>query len=378
LFISIKPYFREPLNNQPEKGIEGASMTDTSNSLPGEEPTAFSAPESQEPAPVVPSIDEFPTMLVEPVAADEATPYAAVALPIDEFPTVLVEPVAADKATPYELAEEPVDTSTFIISPAALEAATYVAPAEAEPPTLVIPPAAVLPVVSAPDYEVYHAEVPVIQPQYTPLPGSVQTEPYFAPPQPDGQPGYYAGAYQQQQPGWTGAPVPPSRKPRRGWLVLAIVLLVLLIGGGTVFAIVATRGPGNTPTQVLQQYCDAYKTYNAQELYNTLDAAGQAKTSLSQIQQSFNALKSLGSLVTISSCKVSDVQQSGSRASGTVTLTESVSLLGISSSSAIPLFVELLVENNLWKVDPSTTTTPDTQPTFPPGLLTPTDTGTNQ
>ena len=354
-------------------------MTDTSNALPGEEPTTFNAPGSQEPAPVEPLIDEFPTMIVEPAAVDKGMQSAPVVPSIDEFPTMMVEPAATDEAQRSAPVGEPAEASTFIIAPAPLEAATYVAPAAVEPSTLIIPPAPAQPVISAPNYEAYAAEVPVGQPQYTPLPGTLQANPYFAPPLPDGQPGYYAGA--NQQAAWNGAPVPTPRKSRRGWLVLVIVLLVLLIGGGTVFALIATRGPGNTPTQVLQQYCTAYQAYDAQGVYNTLDAAGQASTSVSQIQQSFDLVKSL---MTIKSCSVSNVQQNDSKASGTVTVTESISLLGISTTTAIPQTIGLVVEHNLWKIDLSSTkTTPATEPTFtlptfPPDFLTPTDTGTNQ
>lgn len=179
----------------------------------------------------------------------------------------------------------------------------------------------------------------------------------------------------QLQPGQP-MPVPPKKRRVGLWIALAIVV-ALLIGGGTAFAIVASQRPTNTPAQALQTFCHGYKTLNAQELYSTLSNASQKDTSLVQIQQSFDLLQSFSSLVKIANCTVSNIQQKDTTATGIITLTESVSFGAISTSTAVSIPTKLVLENNTWKIDLSQTrsnfTMPTfTVPTFPPDFLTPT------
>ena len=145
------------------------------------------------------------------------------------------------------------------------------------------------------------------------------------------QPGYPQDIYQQPsgslplQPGQPGLAVPPRK--RCTWLWVALVIVVgFLVSGGVAFAIVANLGPGNTPTQALQHYCDGYMTANAQEVYDTLSTASKAKNGLADIQESVDQLKNFSGLAKLTACTVSDVQQSSSGATGTVTLTEKVAL----------------------------------------------------
>lgn len=194
------------------------------------------------------------------------------------------------------------------------------------------------------------------------------------------QPGYPQGIYQQPsmplQAEQTGLPVPPRKRRTSLWIVL-IIVVVLLLGGGTALAIVASQRPTNTPTQALQQFCDGYKALDAQKVYDTLSKDSKSGTSLAQLQQSFDQLKNLGSLVKITDCKVSNVQENGSSATGTITIAETVTLGDFSSSVSTPMSINLVLENTTWKVDTTKMNSHLTEPTFPPNFLTPTVPGSS-
>jgi hypothetical protein len=340
-------------------------MTDDVTGSSSEEPAKSAASEAQQPA-----VEEMPTMIVTPPAPEEATQTASGEVTLGEMSTVTMATDVANEST-----------STL--------------PAEAVPamaPTVQAPPQAT----PAPTYEhfgeVTEAGQPVPYPDMTPatpagaqFPASEQAAfyardsyaPYSAQP---GMP-YLAqpGAPYPAQPGMPypaqpGAPV--KRRRTLLWVAVAI-LVVLLIGGGTAFAIVASQRPTNTPTQVLQQFCHGFTTYNAQEIYDTYSAASKSVTSVSQIQQSLDLLKSMSDLVKISACTVGNVQQNGSTATGNITLTETMSLLGSTTNTPYTLKAALILENNAWKIDAAGMTTPAIPtmpafPTFPPNLLTPT------
>lgn len=302
-------------------------MTDDVTGMPpNEEPTQTAAPEAQQPA-----VDEMPTMIVTPPATEDATQTASTEATLDEMSTVAMTPDVADEAT-------------------------QVMPADALP--------SVAPTVQA-------------EPQITPMdaqPRVGDPAAFYA----QGQYAPYTAQPGMPFPAQPGAPV-PVKKRRTGLWIAIVIIIVLLVGGGTAFAIVANQRPTNTPTQVLQQFCDGYKTLNAQEIYDTYSSASKAGTSLSQLQQSFDLLKSMSSLVKISDCIVSDVQQSGSTATGKLTITETASLLGSTTTMPFTLSMALVLENNTWRVNTAGTTMPNFQmptmpafPTFPPGFLTPT------
>lgn len=185
------------------------------------------------------------------------------------------------------------------------------------------------------------------------------------------QPGYPQHTSQlapgQFQPGLPITAMPPKKR-RTGLWVALIIIVALLLGSGTALAIVASQRPTNTPTQALQTFCHSYKTLNAQELYSILSSASQKGTSLAQIRQSFDELRRLSNFARISDCTVSNVQQKDATATGLVTLTESISFDGSSTSVAVPLSMALVLENNTWKVDTSQMNSNLTGPNF----LTPT------
>lgn len=182
------------------------------------------------------------------------------------------------------------------------------------------------------------------------------------------QPGYpqYTSplAPGQFQPGQPFMVTPPKRRKTGLWVAL-IIVAILLLGGGTAFAVVASQRPTNTPTQALQTFCHGYKTLNAQEVYGTLTRASQSATSVTQIQQSFDELRKLSSFIQITDCTVSNVQQKSATATGLITFTESVSFDGTSTPVAVPLSMALALENNTWKIDTSQMNSNLTGPNFP-------------
>jgi hypothetical protein len=268
-----------------------------------------------------PDGDAFATVTMATLVNEEATPL------VEKLPTAQLPPSPADadmtQVTPAE---------GFVVAPT-VQAASQPSQAyehfdaEAAP---AIPYAGAAPAPATP----FNAETP------TGVSTPLYTDPY---------------AY-MQYPAQPGMPIPPAagRHNPLLWVVL-VVVLVLLVGGGVTFALIANRAPTNTPTQVLQQFCDGFKTYDAQKIYNTFSAAQQAKTSVADIQQSLDQLKDLSSFAKITACTVSDVHQNGSTASGTVTITETISLLGTSTSMPIPMSLTLILENNAWKIDNAVT-----------------------
>lgn len=158
-------------------------------------------------------------------------------------------------------------------------------------------------------------------------------------------------SYPQQaypQPGGFGQPMgypPPQKKSRAGCWIAAIIILVLLVGGGGgAYYYFQVR---STPQKTLQAYCDGWKTSNAQEIYDQLDSAQQAKTSVSDVQKALSVLNTLGGSVT--NCTVNSTQQSGSTATGVITLT-------LEDGRSINLHDTLIQENGTWKIDAETGT----------------------
>jgi hypothetical protein len=209
--------------------------------------------------------------------------------------------------------------------------------------------------VSSPNYEPTVAAAPPVQTPYPQPPtayGSYEAPappPYTPPPPVYPQPAYPQPAYPQPaypqpaypQPGGFGQPgYPAPRKSHAGLWVGLVILLLLILGGGGFFAYMQLR---STPQKTLTAYCDGWKTGNAQEIYNQLDAAEQAKGTVAEIQQTLNSLKLLGG---VTSCTVSNVQQTGSTATGVVTLV-------VGNGKSASETDTLIQENGTWKIDGS-------------------------
>ena len=155
--------------------------------------------------------------------------------------------------------------------------------------------------------------------------------------------------YPQPQPGY-GAPggfSQPGYPPKKGhaglWITLVVILLVVLVGGGAGVYFVAR----STPQKTLAAYCDGWMKSNAQEIYDQLDSAQQAKSdnSVSSIKKVFDLLNNplVGG---VKNCTVSNVQEHGSTATATVTITFGIGKSGSETDT-------LIQENGTWKIDSS-------------------------
>lgn len=319
-------------------------MTDDVTGMPpNEEPTQSAA------EPQLPAVDEMPTVTVTPPTLEEVTQTASTEVTLqDEMATVTITPDVADEAT-------------------------QAMPADALPP--VAPTVQAAPQATpAPAYEQFGEMTEAVQPGL--YPGMASVTPAGVQPQVGDPAAFYAQEQYAQypaQPGipFPGAPVPVKKRRTLLWVAIAIIV-VLLVGGGTAFAIVMSQRPTNTPTQTLQQYCHGFVTLNAQEVYDSLSSASKSATSVSEIQQGLDLLRNMSDLVKLSNCTVSNVQQNGSTATGTITLTETVSLFGSTTSMPFTLSMAMVLENNTWKINTAGTTMPNFQMPTMPAFPTPT------
>jgi FHA domain-containing protein len=160
------------------------------------------------------------------------------------------------------------------------------------------------------------------------------------------QPGYPQPGY--PQPGGFPQPTYPQPKKKRVglWIGLIILLLVLIGGSVGIYAYVNR----STPEKTLQAYCTALQNNDAQGVYNTFSSESQANTDLNKISTGLQALKLLFGGFT--NCTYSNVQQNGSTATATVTLTPV-------RGKVFGAPAHLVDENGQWKIN-NTTTNPTT------------------
>lgn len=192
-----------------------------------------------------------------------------------------------------------------------------------------------------------YPSAPAAQPPSYPQPNNFNQQGYPQP-QPSGfnQPGYpqsQPGGF--SQPGYPPAPgfnqpgYPPAKKSRVGLWIGLIILLVVIIGGIGGFVYLQNC---STPEKTLQAYCTALQNNDAQGIYNTLSSASQAKTSVSQLSKGLQFVKLLTGGFT---CTYANVQQSGSTATATLTLTP------VTRGKASSGTAHLINENGQWKMD---------------------------
>lgn len=184
----------------------------------------------------------------------------------------------------------------------------------------------------------------------------------------------YSGQPGQFYPGQPGLPAAPKKR-RRAVLWAAIVILAILLFGGTAtltYALTQPQAP--SPNAALRAYCQAVKAGDAQGLYNLLSQQARVHTSLDDIESIFNTLNTASALgIKYSACTFDNVRVSGSLAVATISLTVSMSFQGQSMSIITPSLVSLVLENNQWKIDFSNFAQPE--PKFNlPSFLTPTTT----
>lgn len=162
-------------------------------------------------------------------------------------------------------------------------------------------------------------------------------------PHPDSLPPDYS--QQSDQPGYQN---PPAKNSQQKWRIATAGALILILVVGSLSFFVAHVATQSSPASTLQTYCEASKKMDAHELYSTLSTSfrAQPRNGEANFQFGFGLLKSLGTSFT--DCTVDNIQQNGSTAKATVTLT-SRSAQGQSTSSIQTL--SLIVENGMWKVN---------------------------
>ena len=192
------------------------------------------------------------------------------------------------------------------------------------------PPAYPQPAYPQPGFGQPQAAYPQAQPVY-PQPGG------FGQP----QPAYPQPAY--PQPGFGQPGMLSQKKSNVGLIIAVVVVLVVLIAGGA-SAYFLTR---STPQKALAAYCDGLKTNNAQEIYDNISSQDQARTSVSKIQTGLQALALLTGGIT--GCTVNSVQENGSTATASVTLTPAHGPAGNTT-------IHLTDENGQWKIESNANT----------------------
>lgn len=176
------------------------------------------------------------------------------------------------------------------------------------------------------------------------------------------QPAYpQPAAYPQQQP-WGAPQVAPGqfagapaqrRRSRTGLIIGLIILAIIVIGGAFAGFAYATR---STPTKTLQAYCSALQNNDPHGAYTLLSTRAQNQENEQTFTQRFSQTEEalhnplVGGL---KSCTVSNVQENGAGATGTITLAVN------NTSATVPLNVTLVKESSglfgAWKMDQATT-----------------------
>lgn len=148
--------------------------------------------------------------------------------------------------------------------------------------------------------------------------------------------------YPQQQE--STSPHTPRRNRTRKWVILLIVAAVLLSGGG-ILAYVLLQGQ-NSPTATLQRFCDGYKNHDYQAMYETLSTSNKKIFTSAMVQQVVNSQKGMRV-----DCVVSNVQQHGDTATGTLAVTSFPA--GEADKAPLTRYSTpiLVVENGQWKID---------------------------
>jgi hypothetical protein len=183
------------------------------------------------------------------------------------------------------------------------------------------------------------------QPAYTPPAQQSYTPPppaYPQPAYPQAQPAYPQQGY--PQPGGFGQPAyPQPQKKSHGclWAAIIVILLLVVAGGGGAYYYFQVR---STPQKTLQQYCNDFKTSNANDMYTLLSARNQARATVAQIQQLINVANT--TLGGVKDCSTTSVQENGT----TATAIEAFTFGDGKTASETDTLVQ---ENGTWKLDSS-------------------------
>jgi len=244
----------------------------------------------------------------------------------------------------YETTSNPQDDATTVASPGRWNAPNY-------PPTVSVAPDAnpygynpdAPAYAPPPSYPQQGYQQPTSYPQQG-YPGQTPNYPNYGSPPPV-QPGQY-GQPAQGDITAPGRPVQPARKKSHLGLWITLIILLLAIIGAAAGAYYYVNR--STPTKTLQAYCDAIRTSNASEAYNLLSTQVQSRTTQQRFTTSFNNAERLLNLPVVggvSDCTVSNVQESGSSATGTIVITIK------NGGRSVPSKESLINENGTWKIN---------------------------
>ena len=153
-----------------------------------------------------------------------------------------------------------------------------------------------------------------------------------------------------------GTPAPVAERPKKrrtGLIVGIIVLLLLVVGAGSVYFFVLR----STPEKTLSAVCNAYTSGDAQGLFNQLSARAQSQTSVAKISQGLQAAKQ-PPINGIKTCTFNNVQENGSTATADMTFTFGNAAL---NSLVKPFKFQLVNENGTWKLDSAAQPAPSQQ-----------------
>ena len=135
----------------------------------------------------------------------------------------------------------------------------------------------------------------------------------------------------------------PLPAKRRTGLIIGIVVLLLLVVGGGIGGYIYLNS--STPEKTLSAVCTALINNDPQGFFNLESKHEQSQLSEASVAQQFQQLNS-SSVGGVKTCNFSNVQQSGSSATATVTITA-----GNTSFKPNPGKFTLVDENGTWKVD---------------------------
>ncbi|MDQ2715609.1 MAG: FHA domain-containing protein [Chloroflexota bacterium] len=188
------------------------------------------------------------------------------------------------------------------------------------------------------------------QPQqnYQQAPQGYPQQPPPAYPQqaPQGYPQQPPSAYPQQAPQSYPQQQPVARKKSRAGCVIAVLVVLVLLAAGVVFAylrIPAVQGllGGSTPDKTVQAYCNAIKNKDAVTAYDQLSKRSQSQFSEQQFAQLIQLIPAASN---VSSCSTSNVQITGSTATADVMSTSS-------NGKTQTGHEKFVLENGVWKLD---------------------------